>query len=72
MAVAHNVIRHMPATRITEVRDGVNGAFLDALQVGSLVCAAIALGAAVVVTWLLPARAQQATPSTATTEPAEA
>jgi EmrB/QacA subfamily drug resistance transporter len=57
MALAHNVIAQMPAERITAVRDAVNGAFLDGLQVGSLVCAAIALGAAVVVAWLLPARA---------------
>jgi hypothetical protein len=57
MALAHNVIAQVPAERITAVRDAVNGAFLDGLQVGSLVCAAIALGAAVVVAWLLPARA---------------
>ena len=61
MAMAHNVIAQMPAGRITAVRDAVNGAFLDGLQVGSLVCAAIALGAAVVVGWLLPARAGQET-----------
>ncbi|MDT5118361.1 MAG: hypothetical protein QOE30_4100, partial [Mycobacterium sp.] len=58
MAMAHNVIGQMPGERITAVRDAVNGAFLDGLQVGSLVCAAIALGAAVVVVWLLPARGQ--------------
>ena len=61
MAMAHNVIAQMPAERTTAVRDAVNGAFLDGLQVGSLVCAAIALGAAVVVAWLLPARAGQET-----------
>jgi predicted MFS family arabinose efflux permease len=61
MSMAHNVIAQMPAERITAVRDAVNGAFLDGLQVGSLVCAAIALGAAVVVAWLLPARAGQET-----------
>jgi hypothetical protein len=38
------------------VRDAVNHAFLDGLQAGSLVCAGIALGAAVVVAVLLPAR----------------
>jgi hypothetical protein len=57
MALAHSVIAHLPAERVPPVRDAVNGAFLDGLQVGSLVCAAIALGAAVVVAWLLPARA---------------
>ena len=57
MAIAHRVIAQMPAERITAVRDAVNGAFLDGLQVGSLVCAAIALGVAIVVAWLLPARA---------------
>ena len=44
MAMAHNVIGQMPGERITAVRDAVNGAFLDGLQVGSLVCAGIALG----------------------------
>jgi hypothetical protein len=34
----------------------VDRAFLDGLQVSSLVCAGIALGAAIVVGWLLPAR----------------
>jgi hypothetical protein len=58
MAVAHTVIEQLPAERVTAVRDAVDGAFLDGLQAGSLVCAAIALGAAVVVAWLLPARAQ--------------
>jgi MFS family permease len=47
-------------------RDAVNHAFLDGLQVGSLVCAGIALAAAVVVAVLLPARARQATASTTT------
>jgi Na+/melibiose symporter-like transporter len=56
MEVAHSVIAQLPAERVPPVRDAVNGAFLDGLQVGSLVCAAIALGAAVVVAFLLPAR----------------
>lgn len=59
MAVAHNVIAQLPADRMTAGRDAVNHAFLDGLRVGSLVCAAIGLGAAVVVAWLLPARGQQ-------------
>jgi hypothetical protein len=66
MAVAHNVIGQMPPARIADVRDAVNHAFLDGLQVGSLVCAGIALTAAVIVAWLLPPRAEQATPATAT------
>jgi hypothetical protein len=62
----------MSGERITAVRDAVNGAFLDGLQVGSLVCAAVALGAAVVVAWLLPAREPQAAPSPAAAALAEA
>ncbi|GFG63089.1 MFS transporter [Mycobacterium kubicae] len=57
MAFAHNVIGALPAPQDAAVRDAVQRAFLDGLQVGSLVCAGIALGAAVVVGWLLPARA---------------
>ena len=63
MAAAYQVIAQLPAGRVGGVRDAVNDAFLNGLQVGSLVCAGIALGAAVVVAWLLPARAQQALPS---------
>ncbi|OBA63079.1 transporter [Mycobacterium sp. 1100029.7] len=59
MAVAHNVIAHLPAEHAGRVRDAVNHAFLDGLQVGSLVCAGIALGAAIVVAGLLPARELQ-------------
>jgi hypothetical protein len=58
MAVAHNVVEHMPTGQIADVRFAVNHAFLDGLQVGSLVCAAIAVAAAVIVVALLPARAQ--------------
>jgi len=58
MAVAHNVVGHMPTGQIADVREAVNHAFLDGLQVGSLVCAAIAVAAAVIVAALLPARAQ--------------
>ena len=60
IAAAHEVIGQLPAG-IGGVRDAVDNAFLDGLQVGSLVCAAIALGAAVVVAVLLPARARQTT-----------
>jgi EmrB/QacA subfamily drug resistance transporter len=63
MAMAHKVIEHLPAAQSAVVRDTVNRAFLDGLQVGTLVCAGIALGAAVVVAWLLPARESQAAPS---------
>jgi hypothetical protein len=59
MALAHSVIAQLPAERIPAVRGAVNSAFLDGLQAGSLVCAAIALGAAIVVAFLLPARAQR-------------
>jgi EmrB/QacA subfamily drug resistance transporter len=56
MALAHMVIRQLPAERASYVRDAVNHAFLDGLQAGALVCAGIALSAAIVVGWLLPAR----------------
>jgi EmrB/QacA subfamily drug resistance transporter len=63
MAVAHKVIGQIPAGHAADIRDAVNHAFLDGLQVGSLVCAGIALAAAVVVAWLLPARLGQVKPS---------
>ncbi|MFP1152345.1 MFS transporter [Mycobacterium sherrisii] len=56
MAVAHGVIQQLPAEHATRVRQVVNHAFLDGLQVGSLVCAGIALGAAIIVARLLRAR----------------
>ncbi|MCV7199678.1 DHA2 family efflux MFS transporter permease subunit [Mycobacterium angelicum] len=56
MAVAHKVIEQLPAGQAAPVRDAVNRAFLDGLQVGTLVCAGIALAAAIVVAWLLPPR----------------
>jgi hypothetical protein len=62
MAAAYEVIGQLPAGGIADVRHAVNHAFLDGLQVGSLVCAGIALGAAVVITGLLPQRARQSTP----------
>ena len=60
MAAAYQVIGRLPQQAIPDVRAAVNAAFLDGLQVGSLVCAGIAVGAAVIVAWLLPARARQA------------
>lgn len=68
MGVAHAVIAQMPPGQTTAVRDAVNGAFHDGLHTGTLVCAGIALAAAVGVAWLLPAR--EATKG-ATQEPAE-
>ncbi|BCZ20709.1 MFS transporter [Mycobacterium senriense] len=56
MALAHTVIQHLPAQQAGYVRTAVDRAFLDGLKVSSLVCAGIALGAAIVVGWLLPAR----------------
>lgn len=56
MAVAHGVIIQVPAGQAAAVRDAVNDAFHDGLHIGTLVCAGIALGAAVIVAWLLPAR----------------
>ena len=50
----------LPQGVIPDVRAAVNTAFLDGLQIGSLVSAGIALAAAVIVAWLLPARARQA------------
>ena len=65
MAVSHRVIGQIPAAHAADIRNAVNHAFLDGLQVGSLVCAGIALAAALIIAWLLPARLEQA-PATAT------
>ena len=59
MAAAQQVITQLPQGVIPDVRAAVNAAFLDGLQIGSLVSAGIALGAAIIVAWLLPARAKQ-------------
>src|SRR5262249_337917 len=56
MALGHSVIRQLPGERAGGVREAVNHSFLDGLQVSTLVCAGIALGAAIVVGWLLPSR----------------
>src|SRR5262249_27995296 len=58
MAAAQRVIGQLPPGVIPDVRAAVNSAFLDGLQIGSLVSAGIALGAAVVVAWRRPAGAQ--------------
>jgi EmrB/QacA subfamily drug resistance transporter len=70
MALAHRVIGQLPAGPAADVRRAVNQAFLDGLHVGSLVCAGIALTAAVVVAWLLPARVGQETLPATTSAPA--
>jgi predicted MFS family arabinose efflux permease len=58
-AAAYKVIGQLPAVQAAGVRDAVNHAFLGGMQIGSLVCAAIAVAAAVVVAVLLPARARR-------------
>lgn len=64
MAAAQQVIGQLPPPVIPDVRAAVNTAFLDGLQIGSLVSAGIATAAAVVVAILLPARAKQPVPVT--------
>ncbi|MUL81823.1 MULTISPECIES: MFS transporter [unclassified Mycolicibacterium] len=59
IAAAYKVIGQLPPGRVADVRAAVNHAFLDGLQVGSMVCAGIALGAAIIVAALLPPRARQ-------------
>ena len=58
MAAAYQVIGRLPlpADQVAAMRQAIDHAFLDGLRVGSLVCAAIAMAAAVVVAVLLPAR----------------
>jgi hypothetical protein len=60
MAAAYQGIGQLPQPVIADVRGAVNTAFLDGMQVGSVVCAGIALATAIVVAWMLPARARQA------------
>jgi hypothetical protein len=71
MALAHSVIGHIPPALIPAVRAAVNAAFLDGYRVATLVCAAIAVGAALVVAWLLPARADRTIGADETAEPAK-
>ncbi|HZA10263.1 MFS transporter [Mycobacterium sp.] len=61
IAAAYKVIGQLPSQSLTDVRDAVNDAFLNGLQVGSLVCAGVAVGAAGAVAWLLPAHAREST-----------
>jgi EmrB/QacA subfamily drug resistance transporter len=63
MAAANKVIDQLAPNRGLDIRHAVDHAFLDGLQVGSLVAGAIALAAAIVVAILLPARARQSTPT---------
>ncbi len=65
MAAAQQVIGQLPPTVVPDVRAAVNTAFLDGIQIGSLVSAGIAAAAAVIVAFLLPARAQQPVPISA-------
>jgi predicted MFS family arabinose efflux permease len=57
LAAAYQVAGGLPAPRGQSVIAAANSAFLDGLQVACLVCAGIAVLAAVVVMRLLPARA---------------
>jgi EmrB/QacA subfamily drug resistance transporter len=72
MAAAYRVVGQLPAGQAFGVREAINHAFLHGMQVGSLVCAAIALTAALVVAALLPARARHATSPATTPEFVEA
>ena len=56
VATAQRVVELLPGTQSGDVGFAVNNAFLDALGVGSLVCAAIALASAAVVAVVLPSR----------------
>ena len=67
IAAAYKVIGQLPANHAADVRVVVNHAFLDGLRVGSLVCAAIAVVAAVIVARLLPARERVTETVTVTT-----
>jgi hypothetical protein len=77
MAAAQRVIAELPAVRVPSVHAAVESAFLDGLWLGSMVSAAIALTAAVVVAVLLPARehrvdvdaAEAGEPATRTRQP---
>jgi EmrB/QacA subfamily drug resistance transporter len=63
VAAAQEVVGQLPQGVMPNIRAAVDNAFLDGMQVGSLISAAIALAAAVVVAGLLPARARQAAPA---------
>ncbi len=61
MAAAYRVVAQLPAGQAPTIRAAVDHAFLDGMRVGSLVCAGIALMAAILVAVLLPARAHTST-----------
>jgi EmrB/QacA subfamily drug resistance transporter len=69
MAAAQKVVSQLPQGVIPDVRAAVNTAFLDGLQIDSLVSAGIAVAAAVVVAFLLPARARHTAQAVETPEP---
>jgi EmrB/QacA subfamily drug resistance transporter len=71
MAAAQRVIAQLPPVLVPDVRQAVESAFLDGMRVGSLVSAGIAVAAAVVVAFLLPARARQTAPAATEIEPNE-
>jgi EmrB/QacA subfamily drug resistance transporter len=63
IAAAQEVVGQLPQAVSPNIGSAVDNAFLDGMQVGSLVSAGIALAAAVVVAVLLPARARQTVPA---------
>jgi hypothetical protein len=65
MAAAQHVIGQLPTSQAGTVRSAVDHAFLDGLQIGSLVSAAIALTAALAVALVLPPRTRTSTPTAA-------
>jgi EmrB/QacA subfamily drug resistance transporter len=71
MAMAYRVIGRFPVGQSNGIRDAVDHAFLDGLQIGSLVCAGIALSAAAVVAVLLPPRARESTVAAEEIKPRE-
>ena len=57
-----SVIGQLPPPVVPDVRAAVNAAFLDGMQIGSLVSAGIAAAAAAIVAFMLPATAKQPEP----------
>jgi EmrB/QacA subfamily drug resistance transporter len=68
VAAAQEVVAQLPAGIASNARQAVDTAFLDGMQVGSLVSAGMAAVAAVIVAWMLPARARQTAPTAAEIE----
>jgi hypothetical protein len=71
MAAAQQVIAQVPPAAAPAIRKAVETAFLDGQWIGSLVAAGIAAAAAVVVAFMLPARARQTVPTAIATEQRE-